>query len=155
MVIRLATKIEKSLDATCLWGPKSNPIEDRLSNPIQDTREQNYLELLSQAIKERNIEVRRILLVDKDDLSSQEFQEHFKKDKGSSVRAIALKFRNTDGAIISQQYKYLYLAMSALPSKGFKIAAIALREQWSLKGTQPVPIDFGIWDQKTAWHLTA
>ena len=71
MVIRLATKIEKSLDATCLWGPKSNPIEDRLSNPIQDTREQDYLELLSQAIKERNIEVRRILLVDKDDLSSQ------------------------------------------------------------------------------------
>ena len=45
--------------------------------------------------------------------------------------------------------------MSALPSKGFKIAAIALREQWSLKGTQPVPIDFGIWDQKTVWHYEA
>ncbi|NEO88058.1 MAG: hypothetical protein F6J87_27945 [Spirulina sp. SIO3F2] len=105
--LQLAKGLKKSLLATCLWS----------DNPIKEAREQEYLRLLANAVKDQGVKIKRIFLVTQHELSNPEFKSRYAQDCKQGIEA-----------------RYLLI------------------EKWSANGTEPKPVDFGIWDKKVLWR---
>ena len=78
VINQLAREVKASLSATCLWS----------MNPIKEANEDEYLNLLGKAMEERNVSIRRIYIIARNELSNPLFRERFNEDRkrGTKVR---------------------------------------------------------------------